>query len=812
MTPEVPRAVFLSRSSILLIASRFFQIANKLWDCYHAEKKELFLPARKATPRMEHESFNPFLIYLNQRHDICSHTERKLQKRNVCFLILLERRNIRMCPTFGEFRGISGNAGIILLFTLIFGLFCPGLAFSETVPPSPPRRLGLTELAGISKITSNVWESVPIRTSVQKQAGLSSGEGFQYVHAITYAPSDPSIVYLSVDTSQVWKSIDGGFSWESKNNGFVVHGARSIIVDPINADIVFAAGFLGPGFERAQKYEKRLQGIYRTIDGGETWAFVRATDFYKQKSKGCLFAFNTCSSENNRTPIIFAGSYNEGLLCSEDGGDTWHIAGFNGKQIIDMKENPSKPGELFVGTDDGLYLYSKKAIKKIGTGLPDWPRSIAVSPQNPKVLYAAVGTKGAFKSRNAGIDFVSAGKGLPENIDFTDIAVSPVNSDIVYLKAHKSGHYGKPFFSHDGAKSWHTPESTDLGNLLDGQGFWFSSPFAPHPREAMTALTVSNGRARIRKTLDGGKNWAYSGTGFTGARMRDIVFSKDGKMIFCLTDHGAWLTEDSGDTFREFPVQRIFGQKSSYAGAISGGTIVISLGTWGKKGLAVSHDLGESWKNLEDLVDDYKFVGIHPKYNNIIYAGPYRSRNTGDNWEKLAQTIRAMYSENGDIVYSVSPEGEKEFCVLKSIDQGETWLKPYPVCHFSAESVQDVAIAPDDPNRIYLATSFGVWVYDGTKWLLRNDENGLDRDFFGMRYIGSVSVDPNNPSCVYVGRLAPGHGQSNGVFRSMDRGMTWENITFNLGPELSVWSVKISPIDSTVYIGTSLGTWKYKNR
>ena len=655
------------------------------------------------------------------------------------------------------------------------------------------------------------WESVPLRTYKQKVMGLAGGEGFQQVYAIAYAPSDASMAYFSTDTSQVWKSINGGFSWEPKNHGFVSHGARSILVDPRNPAIVFAAGFSGVHHGEGGCPKGAFQGIYRTRDGGDHWVCVKRTDFFKQESKGSLFAFDSSTFKSGRTWTIFAGSYSEGLICSDDGGDTWRAVGFQGEHIIDMEENPAKAGALFIATEDGLYTYFKGRIRRIGRRLPAWPRSIAVSPAEPTVIYAAVGKGGVYKSIDGGVHFRPANEGLPFGLNFTDVAASPVNPDIVYVKADKSS--SGPFYSSDGAKHWHAPESRNLGGLLpDEEGFWFSTPFAPHPKESRTALIASNGRARVLKTLDGGKAWGYSGSGFTGGRMRDIAFSKDGKMVFCLTDHGLWMTEDGGDTFRELKARRVFGAKSSYSGDIRGNTIVASLGTWGEKGLAVSHDLGKSWRYFGRYVDRYDFIGFHPQYDNTIYAGPYRSRDSGNAWHRLSHTIRAVYSGNGDIVYAVSTSDKKTCSILKSMDQGDTWLPTYPASLFPEKSVHDVAVAPDNPDRIYLATSTGLWIFDKTKWILRNADHGLENDFFGMCYISSVAVDPHNPNQIYAGRRAPGCGKSNGVFRSLDYGLTWENITYNLGPELTVWAVEISPLDSTVYLGTSLGTFRLKTK
>jgi hypothetical protein len=48
------------------------------------------------------------------------------------------------------------------------------------------------------------------------------------------------------------------------------------------------------------------------------------------------------------------------------------------------------------------------------------------------------------------------------------------------------------------------------------------------------------------------------------------------------------------------------------------------------------------------------------------------------------------------------------------------------------------------------------------------------------------------------------------VFLSKDRGETWNDITGNLGPALTVFEISIQPVSGRPFIGTSLGTWKLK--
>lgn len=657
-----------------------------------------------------------------------------------------------------------------------------------------------------------VWQSVPIRTLNQKAAGLKGGEGFQYVMDITYAPSDPSIAYFCVDTSQVWKSTDGGSTWQHRGRGFWAHGARSIIVDPKNPNIVFAAGFLGYHVATGSKYPAAVRGIYRTTDGGEHWSLVRETEFFKQESKGQLFAFDSSSGDTSHTSVVFAGSHSEGLLRSTDGGVTWNSVGFKGKHIIDIEKDPLVPGRLTVATEEGLFRYSDNSIEPVGTGLPSWPRSIALHYQNSKIIYAAVAKYGVYKSSDGGKSFERSSNGLPSSVFCADIACSPVDSNIVYVSFQQTGRLN-PYYSHDAGKTWKGPATIDKEKLSHTVGQWFSSPIAPHPTDAFVAMVSANGRARILKTVNKGKQWAYSSTGFTGGKLgvgrTSIGFSPDGRMVFFLIDHGCWLSEDGGDTFRDLGVKR-FRALTSPVGAINGDTIVAAVGTWTEHCIEVSKDCGVSWEIFGNLLDNYRFISFHPQNPSVIYAHRYRSDDGGYHWKKLKEDVRAVYRQNGDIIYAISADSKGKAVIKKSTNQGSTWESPYVTAPFTQKGVHEIAVAPDNQDRLYVASTTGVWIYYGGKWHQRGHYDGLAKDAFGWLFVKCICVDPNNPNVIYAGRWSPGRGQSNGIFRSNDGGITWENITWNLGPELSVWSVSVSPLDSTVYIGTSLGTWKYE--
>jgi photosystem II stability/assembly factor-like uncharacterized protein len=664
------------------------------------------------------------------------------------------------------------------------------------------------------------WEQVPIRSINQKKAGMIGGEGMQMIQSIAYAPTNPKVVYMVSDTSQVWKSIDAGKSWRMKHKGFSANGGLSVVVDPINENIAFVAGSIGTPLSRNPSMDS-YGGIFRTTDGGESWKLVKQTLYLKLddgENGGKYFAFEKAASDTNRTKTIYAGTYNNGLLESKDGGDTWVVCGLAGSNIYDIKLNPKDSSIVFVATVQGLYKYDSKSGKttKIGGGLPDYPRTIAVNVQNPSTIYATVGKYGVYWSVDGGMNFSARRNGLPVDTDCVHIAISPVNPNYLYVSFNKSSKLN-PFWSNDAGNTWHTPATLDKGKLsLIGEDRYFSCQIEPHPVYPDISLTSANGKARVLITGDGGQNWSYSGEGYTGGRMgvgkTSLAFSNDPvKMIFFLIDHGPAITLDNGDTFKLLGVPRL-SATTTPVGAISpksdSNLIVTAVGTWNSQELVVSIDNGISWSVIDGTQDNYKFIAFHPQKPNIIYAQGFISRDNGNSWDRLSQKISAVFRANGEIVYSVTSSGTGKSMIIRSNDAGKTWAKSYPELPIDSSKINEIDIDPSNPDRIYVASNAGLFIYNGTNWLTIGENNGLSKDWFGFLSVKCVAVDPRNPAVVYVGKVAPGKGQSNGIYRSVNYGQTWLNITGNLGPEFTAWSLSVSPHDGTVYVGSSHGTWK----
>ncbi len=104
---------------------------------------------------------------------------------------------------------------------------------------------------------------------------IFDGQDAQSIGSLAIAPSDSNIVWAGTGETfirsnvslgnGIYKSTDAGRTW--KNMGLELTGRIGrILIDPRNPDVVFAAAMghsYGPQPER---------GVFRTTDGGKTWA------------------------------------------------------------------------------------------------------------------------------------------------------------------------------------------------------------------------------------------------------------------------------------------------------------------------------------------------------------------------------------------------------------------------------------------------------------------------------------------------------------------------------------------------------------
>src|SRR6266568_4242377 len=121
--------------------------------------------------------------------------------------------------------------------------------------------------------------------------------------------------------------------------------------------------------------------------------------------------------------------------------------------------------------------------------------------------------------------------------------------------------------------------------------------------------------------------------------------------------------------------------------------------------------------------------------------------------------------------------------VWKTTDGGVTWKPVFD--GESAPSIGALAVAPSNPNIIYVGTgvntvygdvTYGSGVYKSTNGGETWQHLGLEE----TRHIARVLVDPRNPDIVLVAALGHSFGpnEERGVFRSTDGGKNWKKVLF----------------------------------
>ena len=152
--------------------------------------------------------------------------------------------------------------------------------------------------------------------------------------------------------------------------------------------------------------------------------------------------------------------------------------------------------------------------------------------------------------------------------------------------------------------------------------------------------------------------------------------------------------------------------------------------------------------------------------------------------------------------------------VWKSDDFGRTWTPIFDAQ--PTQSIGAIAVAPSDPNIIYVGSGEGlarpdVALGDG---IYKSTDAGKTWTHLGLRNtqgIPALAIDPRNPNRVFAAALGHPYGANDerGIFLSTDGGQNWQKVLYvneNVGgsdveidpsnPDAvyaSLWEVRLGP-------------------
>lgn len=312
------------------------------------------------------------------------------------------------------------------------------------------------------------------------------------------------------------------------------------------------------------------------------------------------------------------------------------------------------------------------------------------------------------------------------------------------------------------------------------------------------------------KSADGGKTWKEIRQMSVESIHAMTQSTKNPDMIVLGAVSGVWASYDRGETFTKIIRDEIPTVDSLAVDPRNAD--VIYAGTWWR--MYKTTDGGQTWRLIKNgMIDDSDVFAIDIDRTNPDHiiasacSGIYESFNAGELWKKI-QGIPSQSRRTRDIlqnpgrpsaVYAATTEG-----FWMSADGGATWS----ITTGKDLEINSIAVHPSDPDRIFIGTNnFGIMVStDGGKNFRSGNGN------FTSRFTYTITIDVEKPNRLY----ATTHNTATGggfVFHSDDSGVTWNrssNFDFIKNSPFALIQDRVNPM--TLYMATSSGIFRSVDR
>jgi photosystem II stability/assembly factor-like uncharacterized protein len=343
-------------------------------------------------------------------------------------------------------------------------ILCMGGPQAVAVDPSDPRRL----FAGYWDL--HLWRSDDGGQSLSRVVSGTTC-GFGRAGAILLDPGNPDVMWVSVGENEarqrIYLSVNGGRSFRlvgHEASGLPPGGVFTLVLDPTS-----------PSDRRTLLAGVAGYGIYRSTDGGMTWADRSAA----LPADSRMIKQIALDPVNPRRMYVAAGAhYHEGthqrtrgyLAVSDDGGDHWRVT----KPDVEAQcllVDPTDPRRVYAGNRNysgvdypNAFYYSTDAGETWtavdqeafaeGPGRPDgtdgwrtFVAALAADPTQPGVLYAGLTNemynvdngRGVFISRDWGRTWSPFPADGLSGLRVGTIVVDPVNPQRLYVGTGGNG-------------------------------------------------------------------------------------------------------------------------------------------------------------------------------------------------------------------------------------------------------------------------------------------------------------------------------------------------------------------------------------
>jgi hypothetical protein len=537
-------------------------------------------------------------------------------------------------------------------------------------------------------------------------------------------------------------------------------------------------------------------GVFKTTDGGNSWTAINngLTDH----------SVNVLWIDNSNPQNLLTGGEFGGIFHTTDGGQSW-------RQV-----SPDAPVSAIVSFNGGVLAGTGLGFEFSSDGGTSWTliqgttaavRCLAVNGRD--VIGGLENGVVMWRTPTSQVWQVVATNPDPSNQQNSifDVAIDPVDPATAY--------YGRGCCGSSLDLVYHTANRGATWNLITPPDNGFSQ-----------ALAV---RSSDRAVLVAGQGYFLASTDF-GATWQTMNAPWDSRRIFVLpngslvmgSDHGLHWTDNMGSSWLD--ITKTLSTGILYAVAANGNTVLTSSQDFGP---FVSTDGGKTWRGASGSVAEGGAVAINPGNPSYCYAfsgpGIAVSKDGCVSFESVAGPTWTSYNppdspSAGQNSITISPTQPSTIFaaavdgVWSSTDWGTTWTHlrgPF-------QQVTNIVLDPQDPSAIYVCASSGFFqsLDGGVNWIK------LPLPTSSAPYVAAVSP---TDSKVIVVAMAAGAGRGGGVFRSTDRGLTFQSvnqglptvfngfgdqaaIAFNPNPPTGTTPIVALATSMGIYASSDLGT------
>ena len=640
-------------------------------------------------------------------------------------------------------------------------------------------------------------------------ANVSDGYfGTAAVGAIAVSDSDPNVIYAGSGEAcirsnvshgdGVYRSDDGGRTWRNVGLAPTRHISR-VLIHPTDPDVVYVAALghaWGPNPER---------GVYRSKNGGVSWDLV----LHKSEAAGAADLSTDIRNprvlyaaiwQGRRYPhAAESGGPDSGIWRSLDGGDSWTEVtrarglptGLLGR--IGVAASPAQPGRVWalVETEDGAMFRSDDYGET-------WERLCDTADLRRRPWYYMHAFADPRDANTVWVLNLECWRSLDAGKTFEAIPTPHGDNHGLWIDPRDSnrmieGNDGGATVTFDGGRTW-----SSILNQPTAQFYHVTTddrtPYCVYGSQqdnwAMRVPSISfEGAISWKDYVEPGGG--ESGYIAIGKKPPHLVF---GGGIGTGAGHGrliAWNPE-TGQKRNITVWPEVFGMG---AGADSlkyrfQWTFPVEVSPHDDSTLYIcsnfvhrSTDNGESWETISPDLTRNDPTKIGPS------GGPITADNSGAEIYCTIFAFRESAHERG-VFWAGSDDG----LVHISRDAGNTWQNVTPPDLPEWAMVSMIEPSPHDPATAYLAATC-YKLDDARPFLYRTNDYGAtwSRITGGIpddEFTRVIRVDPHRRGLLYC-------GTERGILISFDDGVAWQRLETNL-PITPIWDLVVKGTDLVV--------------